>query len=108
MESDAALLHKKIDLLTAQIETQGNGNGLMLEKLEYMTQQFEEQNRRQEGLNELKQDLIPVANPMIKLYIDGGMLNSDPSTVVSLVNDEVEIIRQGKGDLYYLPVCKFI
>ena len=80
MESDVALLNQKIDLLTAHIEaqnqrlvsieSQGNGNGLMLEKLEYMTQQFEEQNRRQEELNELKQDLIPVANHMIKLSID--------------------------------------
>lgn len=80
MESDVALLHEKIDLLTNQIEAQnqrlmaieaqGNGNGLMLEKLEYMTQQFEEQNRRQEELNELKQDLVPIANHMIKLSID--------------------------------------
>lgn len=80
MESDVALLHNKIDLLTAQIETQnqrlmaienqGNGNSLMLEKLEYMTQQFEEQNRRQGELNELKQDIIPIANHMIKLSVD--------------------------------------
>jgi uncharacterized protein YjgD (DUF1641 family) len=80
MDSDVALLHEKIDLLTTQletqnkrlemIETQGNGNGLMLEKLEYLTQQYEEQGKRQEEFNELRQDLIPIANHMIKLSID--------------------------------------
>ena len=80
MENDVALLHEKIDLLTSQlevqnkrlamIETQGNGNGLMLEKLDYLTQQYEERLRRQDELNELKQDLVPIANHMIKLSID--------------------------------------
>lgn len=80
MDNDVILLNEKIDLLVAQIEaqnrrletieSQGNGNGLMLEKLEYLTQQYEEQVKRQEELNELKQDLIPVANHMIKLSID--------------------------------------
>ncbi len=80
MDTDVALLHEKIDLLTSQlevqnkrlamIETQGNGNGLMLEKLDYLTQQYEERLRRQDELNELKQDLVPIANHMIKLSID--------------------------------------
>jgi uncharacterized protein YjgD (DUF1641 family) len=80
MDNDVALLHEKIDLLTSQlevqntrlsmIETQGNGNGLMLEKLDYLTQQYEERLRRQDELNELKQDLVPIANHMIKLSID--------------------------------------
>ena len=80
MDNDVALLHKKIDLLTAQlevqsqrleiIETQGNGNGLMLEKLDNLTRQYEEQSKRQDELNELKSDLIPIANHMIKLSID--------------------------------------
>ena len=80
MDNDVALLHEKIDLLTTQlevqnkrlamIETQGNGNGLMLEKLDYLTQQYEEQGKRQDELNELKQDIIPIANHMIKLSID--------------------------------------
>ena len=80
MDNDVALLHEKIDLLTAQlevqnqrlemIESQGNGNGLVLEKLEYITRQYDEQRQRQEELNELKNDLIPVANQMIKLSID--------------------------------------
>ncbi|MCK5430142.1 MAG: DUF1641 domain-containing protein, partial [Anaerolineales bacterium] len=74
------LLYEKIDLLTAQlevqnqrletIEAQGNGNGLMLEKLDYITRAYDEQRQRQEEFNELKNDLIPVANHMIKLSID--------------------------------------
>lgn len=80
MDNDVALLHEKIDLLTSQlevqnerlamIETQGSGNDLMLEKLDYLTQQYEERLKRQDELNELKQDLVPIANHMIKLSID--------------------------------------
>jgi tRNA threonylcarbamoyl adenosine modification protein (Sua5/YciO/YrdC/YwlC family) len=35
----------------------------------------------------------------IGLYIDGGPLISEPSTVINLVNDDIEILRQGKGIL---------
>ena len=80
MDHDMTLLHEKIDLLTAQlevqnqrletIEAQGNGNDLMMEKLEYITRAYDEQRQRQEEFNELKNDLIPVANHMIKLSID--------------------------------------
>lgn len=80
MDHDMTLLYEKIDLLTAQlevqnqrletIEAQGNGNGLMLEKLDYITRAYDEQRQRQEEFNELKNDLIPVANHMIKLSID--------------------------------------
>ena len=31
--------------------------------------------------------------------IDGGFLGDIPSTVVSLINDEVEVLREGKGSL---------
>ncbi|MCK4899564.1 MAG: DUF1641 domain-containing protein [Anaerolineales bacterium] len=80
MDHDMTLLYEKIDLLTAQlevqnqrletIEAQGNGNDLMMEKLEYITRAYDEQRQRQEEFNELKNDLIPVANHMIKLSID--------------------------------------
>lgn len=33
----------------------------------------------------------------IDLIIDGGVLSGEPSTVVSLVNDNLEILRVGKG-----------
>lgn len=34
----------------------------------------------------------------LDIIIDGGQIYPAPSTVVSLLNDEIEIIRQGKGD----------
>ena len=35
----------------------------------------------------------------VDVIIDGGMLSQNPSSVVSLINDQPEIIRQGKGDI---------
>lgn len=35
----------------------------------------------------------------VDLVIDGGIVVSDPSTVVSLIDDKVEILREGKGPL---------
>jgi tRNA threonylcarbamoyl adenosine modification protein (Sua5/YciO/YrdC/YwlC family) len=35
----------------------------------------------------------------IDLILDGGIQPSEPSTVVSLINDEIEVLRQGKGIL---------
>lgn len=49
MENDLALLHKKLDYLTAQLESQ---------------------RKQQEGMDELMRDAIPVVNHMIKLSID--------------------------------------
>lgn len=49
METDLALLHQKIDYLTAQVE---------------------EQRKRQQGFEELKQDMLPIVNHLIKLSID--------------------------------------
>lgn len=80
MDTDVTLLHEKMDLLTTQLEIQNkrlelienhtNGNGIVLEKLDHLTQQYNEQLRRQDELNELKGDLLPIANHMIKLSID--------------------------------------
>lgn len=80
MDTDVTLLHEKIDLLTTQLEVQNkrlelienhtNDNGIVLEKLDHLTQQYNEQLRRQDELNELKGDLLPIANHMIKLSID--------------------------------------
>jgi len=49
MENDLALLNEKVDSLVAY---------------------FEEQQKRQQAFNELKDDLIPIANQMIKITID--------------------------------------
>ena len=34
----------------------------------------------------------------IDLTIDGGLLASQPSTIISLIDDEVEVIREGLGE----------
>jgi uncharacterized protein YjgD (DUF1641 family) len=82
METDLIVLHKKIDLLAEKVENQAqnqpsthlsdNGNELALlhQKIDHLTDQMEAQKKRQEELDELKNDLIPVANHMIKLSID--------------------------------------
>ena len=56
MENDLALLHQKIDALNEQVS--------------FLTSQAEEQKRRQQAFDELKDDMIPMANHMIKLGID--------------------------------------
>lgn len=43
---------------------------LLHQKIDYLTEQIDAQRRRQEEIDELKQDLIPVVNHMIKLSID--------------------------------------
>ncbi len=35
----------------------------------------------------------------LDLIIDGGIIYPEPSTVISLVDDRIEIIREGKGDI---------
>jgi len=38
-------------------------------------------------------------NTGLDMVVDGGFLGNIPSTVISLIDDEIEIIREGKGDL---------
>jgi Protein of unknown function (DUF1641) len=47
-----------------------NELALIHQKLDYLTEQFESQRRRQDEINELMNDAIPVVNHMIKLSID--------------------------------------
>jgi len=84
METDLALLHQKIDLLTQiveaqnrrleMLETSGNrdaiGNDALLEKLDYLVHQADAERRSREEMEELKRDVLPIANHMIKLSID--------------------------------------
>jgi uncharacterized protein YjgD (DUF1641 family) len=78
MDGDLALLHEKIDLLTATVDAQrqrldlleGNANGQVLAKLDYLVAQAEAQRRYQNEMEELKRDFIPIVNHMIKLTID--------------------------------------
>ena len=80
MDDDLALLHQKIDLLTSHVEMQnqrleelevnGNDSQAVITKLDYLTQQFEVLCQHQDEMDELKRDLIPIANHMVKLSID--------------------------------------
>ncbi len=78
MENELAQLNQKIDALTTIVtaqqqrlmELEGNGNGHIHEKLDYLVVKMEDYWRRQGEFEELKNDLIPVANHMIKLSID--------------------------------------
>jgi tRNA threonylcarbamoyl adenosine modification protein (Sua5/YciO/YrdC/YwlC family) len=36
---------------------------------------------------------------IVDIIIDGGIINPEPSSVISLVDDEIEILRIGKGDV---------
>lgn len=38
----------------------------------------------------------------IDMVIDGGVRMGDPSTVISLIGDQVEILRQGSGDVSWI------
>ena len=35
----------------------------------------------------------------LELILDGGIVQNEPSTVVSLIDDQMEVLRQGKGRL---------
>lgn len=35
----------------------------------------------------------------LDLILDGGVMQNEPSTVVSLIGDQLEVLRQGKGEL---------
>jgi len=39
---------------------------------------------------------------MLDMVIDGGILLGEPSTVISLVDDRIEILRQGGGDTSWI------
>ncbi len=47
-----------------------NELALLHQKIDYLTEQLEAQRRRQEALEELQRDLIPIVNHAIKLTID--------------------------------------
>lgn len=39
---------------------------------------------------------------MLDVVVDGGILLGDPSTVINLVDDRVEVLRQGSGDTSWI------
>jgi len=80
MDTDTTLLQQKIERLTDQVKRQGqrleelaagaNGDDALHKKLDFIVSQLEAQQQRQAELDELKRDLLPIANHMIKLSID--------------------------------------
>ena len=78
MEKDLVRLAEKIDVLSEKIENpktskpSPNGHDLqeLHTKIDYLTEQIEQQRRRQQAFDEFKDDMIPIANHLIKLSID--------------------------------------
>lgn len=80
MDTDLALLHQKIDVLTATVEAQrlrletlevsSDGSGNLHAKLDEILDHLARQRQRQEAWQELQNDVVPIANHMIKLTID--------------------------------------
>ena len=82
MDADLTLLHEKIDRLTKQVEEQrlhqtaqitaNNGDELahLHKKIDFISDQMELQDKRAQALDELKDDIVPIANHLIKLSIN--------------------------------------
>lgn len=49
-------------------------------------------------------DIDSVLGRQLDCVIDGGRLSGDPSTVISLVNDQPEVLRLGSGPVDWLEV----
>jgi len=39
---------------------------------------------------------------MLDIVVDGGVLLGDPSTVISLIDDRAEVLREGSGDISWI------
>jgi len=39
---------------------------------------------------------------LVEMVIDGGVISYEPSTVVSLIDDRAEVIREGKGEINFV------
>ena len=39
---------------------------------------------------------------LVEMVIDGGVISYEPSTVVSLIDDRAEVIREGKGGINFI------
>lgn len=79
-DMDMTQLHTKIDQLTAQVQAQqtqiellvpkDNGYQQLDDKLDAVIAYVDEQHRRQAEMDEFKNDVLPIANHMVKLSID--------------------------------------
>jgi len=48
-------------------------------------------------------DIKEVLGSRLSLILDGGWVDNEPSTVVSLIGDAIEVLRQGKGIIPGFP-----
>lgn len=39
---------------------------------------------------------------LVEMVIDGGIISHEPSTIVSLIEDRPEVIREGKGEINFI------
>jgi tRNA threonylcarbamoyl adenosine modification protein (Sua5/YciO/YrdC/YwlC family) len=39
---------------------------------------------------------------LVEIVVDGGVISHEPSTVVSLIDDNTEVIREGKGEINFI------
>ena len=47
-------------------------------------------------------DIDKSMGKMLDLVVDGGVLAGEPSTVISLVNDRIEVLREGSGSIDWI------
>jgi tRNA threonylcarbamoyl adenosine modification protein (Sua5/YciO/YrdC/YwlC family) len=47
-------------------------------------------------------DIHDTYGSLVDMVIDGGVISYEPSTVISLVDDNPEVIREGKGEIDFL------
>ncbi len=48
------------------------------------------------------QEIDQVMGRMLDLVVDGGNRLGDPSTIISLIDDRVEVLREGSGDISWI------
>jgi len=48
------------------------------------------------------QDIDMQLGRSLEMVVDGGIMNGDPSTVISLIDDRVELLREGCGDISWI------
>ncbi len=47
-------------------------------------------------------EIETVLGKQLDMVVDGGIIFSEPSTVISLVDDKIEILREGCGDISWI------
>ena len=48
------------------------------------------------------EEIEAIMGHMLDLVVDGGIRYGDPSTIISLIDDRIEILREGCGDISWI------